>query len=724
MNNTFTFRFKGAGLPGKAKLVVFCENDISPDSISENIKSDTSKNLLPASVYILSTHLNKKNLTKAAENNSFIKELKGILGDDVEIHFGISTPKGKIIPISEDEAPLLSDEIIKAGALEIFEKRKGLISSSPQYHFKKPSGAHCDKFIRVSNLLTSSAEVTFLSLGILPYITKNIRRVYVDTSSISYLISRALQLSGEEKGTLINIDSFESYAAFEQNLDFIEGNDSLMIISATTSGSLVKRIIKEKNFEKRNIITLFHHSLPPDQLGIHSLDEIIQDGIYSAPANECNLCNKDNSRVIHIVGEQFLPETPKHEQFLIRKPHFLKSREKFFSEFATRELLKFDFKLLKDRETEHFYFDMEKLCLNIDSFSDFKNDLYSELNRHFSVDIKTVIFFGDNGSLQLKEKVISYLSEKKITSINFIDYESVDENEFPKNSSVMVISGSITSGRNLLFASRKLRILSSSASIKYLVGLSKLPTKEDFDLLDKNLTQGGHTLITLRKCELPRIKERIKTSWTVEKNFLDKFNDPFNDEQEDLPQILKSRLDDDVNQNNLFLKKANGDTLKLRGTFAFWSDLDELICSNASQSDVYWTMQSIFHDQRNHNNQKGLASIYHFTVISPVCFDRFNDGVIQACILRSASPSELNYSINEEYSRQMTDILTSIISNWDNDQGEACLEFLMSMCSGRLKLTPSHTAEITELKSDSMTEDMKFLLEKLEQKNKKHSTTQ
>jgi len=73
-------------------------------------------------------------------------------------------------------------------------------------------------------------------------------------------------------------------------------------------------------------------------------------------------------------------------------------------------------------------------------------------------------------------------------------------------------------------------------------------------------------------------------------------------------------------------------------------------------------------------------------VLSPRCFDRFNDGVIQASILRAAHPAELDYSIDEKLSRDMWHVLDTIFSANSTQAGEAALEFLLALAMKRLKL--------------------------------------
>jgi len=110
----------------------------------------------------------------------------------------------------------------------------------------------------------------------------------------------------------------------------------------------------------------------------------------------------------------------------------------------------------------------------------------------------------------------------------------------------MVVAGAITSGIALLSVSRKLRSINCLSSITYLVGFSKLPNKESYAQLDKDLCQGGHTLVAIRDCQLPRIKDPVMTAWDRECQLLsswDETEDPLTQHtQPDIPPSLPDVL--------------------------------------------------------------------------------------------------------------------------------------------------------------------------------------
>lgn len=709
MSDNFAFRFDGNGGLKNKNLAVFCSAEVRPDQITKVIKEDCDKNFLPGLVCLICSSSYRDEIKNLNENDTFLSEIENLLGIEKRVAFFEIDQHGEILvlPFGSKESDSVNPiSIQQGGMLEIFRTRRGIITSSPNYHFVKPSGQHCDKFIRASNLLVSSPEVMFLASPLMSYITSSIKRIYVDTSSIAYLVLTAIQMKPPGLVSKISIHSFESYSGVNKNYDFVEDDSSLIVISATTSASLAEEIVNNTTFLYRQIVTLFHTGLPENQKGIFDISKALSTKIVSTSPEDCEFC-KRGAKSISISGDQFLPETPKDELVVIRKPDFTKKRESFFNDFATRKVLHWSVNSAgTGPHKEHFYIDVKKelTCTN----SKLKPALIRAFNKNVSQNMDVIVSVGGYGADALANEVKKLSSEK----MTIYELSSLNESCVKTFKSVVVVSGAITSGRKLLSASRKLRALGSDSVICYIVGFSKLPTPEAFEQLRKDLEQGGHNLVILKHAPMPRIKEHTKTSWNYEAELLSKFDDPFMDTGILFPELLVQRSAELIRGSSipLFLPTPAGVQLRLRKTFAFWSDLN-LDTDKATQADVYWTIQSVIHDLRLKSEEKGLASTYHSTLISPVCFDRYNDGVIQACILRSAQPVELNYSGDEFFSRQMTDVICSALSSWDSDHGEGLLEFLLALACKRLQVLDKHLGEIIALGTAEMPDSITFFLD-------------
>ena len=718
MSDYFAFRFYEPSEEKRKSLVIFFVEKVSLNTVSKAIKQDITENLVPKNVYLMTLENSLIGCDNCKDDNSFVSEFTSYVGEiDNHLHCLSADGYGKLSYCDKSAVPQnITNAILQSGMIDLFKKHSGLISSSHGYHFLKPSGDHCDKFIRASNLLVSSIEVSFLAISLLPYFRYGLKRIYVDTSSIAYLVSIAIQLFVDFRGSVPSVESFESYAVLDEDYDFVENKSSLLFISATTSGSLTKKLLSRTSYSKEQVVTLFHVNLPEGQEGIFDVTSAISSGIDSRKASVCEFC-KRGSKLIRIAGDQFLPENPKHELLVIRKANFSRQRQDFFEQFAITSVLKWNCSVsTNDDNREHFFIDVDKaLSLETKTFSP---SLLKNIKRYISRDLAVVVTLADAGSKALEKKLRDNLGEGA-DGIKWFSPESLEEEGIVGSASVIVCAGAITSGRSLLAISRKLRKVDPSATITYFVAFSKLPNKVSFEQLQKDLQQGGHNLVVLSHCPVPRVKQYTKTAWDWEREVLFPFSDddPLGYGDVALPETLSERLllltGEANDDNSLFLLDPCKQPMKLRRTFAFWSDLgfsDEKI-ENTTQSDVYWTVQCILHDLRNDSENNGLATTYHTTLISPANFDRYNDGVIQACLLRSALPVEMDYRVDTVFSRQMTDVICSVITNWKNAQGEASMEFLMALWTKRLRINDDHFQEIISLKTDEMPCSMIFLLE-------------
>ena len=91
------------------------------------------------------------------------------------------------------------------------------------------------------------------------------------------------------------------------------------------------------------------------------------------------------------------------------------------------------------------------------------------------------------------------------------------------------------------------------------------------------------------------------------------------------------------------------------------------------------------------NQEDGLfQTTFVKNLIDPFIFNRFNDGIIQASILRASKADELNYSLSFNHSNNMLSLINTFIKHKEEQQGEAIFEFLYSIAIGKLRLHNNH----------------------------------
>ena len=120
----------------------------------------------------------------------------------------------------------------------------------------------------------------------------------------------------------------------------------------------------------------------------------------------------------------------------------------------------------------------------------------------------------------------------------------------------------------------------------------------------------------------------------------------------------------------------------------------------ATQADLFASICVALTTLRNHGDpSRRLAhNAYERAVLSPSNFDRYNDGVLQASILRAAHPSELAFgACEEDLSEDMLRVLIDALPDERHpDKSEALLEFIIALLTGRLTLLPSQAARYSE----------------------------
>jgi len=141
-------------------------------------------------------------------------------------------------------------------------------------------------------------------------------------------------------------------------------------------------------------------------------------------------------------------------------------------------------------------------------------------------------------------------------------------------------------------------------------------------------------------------------------------------------------------------------------------------CRDASQADVFTTIAAILENLRSGDRvaqaRRLTNTIYDRSVLSAETFTRYNDGVIQAAILRAAHPIELNYEDAPTESRLVADLIEHMAELAAVPQGEALSEFLLALVLRRLKLCESDMKRLKEeVSGKSLSSMQDWLVQKL-----------
>lgn len=737
--------------------VIFCENDHNMISnLQSEIKTFYETNAQTDEIFVFGGEDLRNSLLLAfdAKTNETFRHIPTARIDHLIDNLFVFTYDEKgvwsLIKGSCDIKKETYHGMFNEGLQKIFQKRGGLIESKEAHHYVFPSGKHCDKFLRTGNILLHSSEIFFIAFNLLKYFdTDRHNQIFCDTSSINSLAFTLQELKRRLTKAIHNKDiktkPVESFSSYEGIIkaDGKRLESSLILISASTSSNIIQRIIAEHPIVEENDIQILYFLGPEEayhQKKAHIIcnltydDEINPNGIPLYPtytSSNCHLCD-NGSHPVKINGDIMLPESPKINRIILGKKDAPANMGRFSQEFSAFEkdkdnIIKVNYKEGPQRDLQYeLYFDihhvLDALIKGKTQYKAFKAKLDDYINQYIPANVKFLICLPDEGSLLMADYILSRIKEniaqgKEPVKVKFKDVDKIippkEEDAAKVEGSAVIIGSCISNGKNLLYLSRSLRSMDKLKLI-YFIGLCRTSSEQQLEFLKSNLTQGiyGKESNSFHTVENFYFTNEVKnTSWLREIEFLKQFSDflEFHTSEElDLKPIslwVDQRTDILNNSmsstqkglaNNLFYPSVfDNKELKLRKNYAFLAYPKYHV--NLSQADVYFTISSILNRLRNVREGNNLKqSEYVRNLLDPNNFNRFNDGIIQASLLRAAHVNEISYHIDVELSLEMKGILETLISNYNSEQGEALLEFLYALASKKMTLQPAHLTGICQ----------------------------
>ncbi len=581
----------------------------------------------------------------------------------------------------------------------IFASRGGFVESSPTYHFQNPSGRHTERFIRLSNILVRGAEIAFIGFCTLPFIPAGTKVAYLDTPSL-YAVVAAIndQLSSfADSGSAILADNFRSYGGL-QNYQFDQQAESVALISASSSGGMATDLIDRFNFDKSRVVHLLYLGKPnPTLNAICDLKfhrEKNPNGYDSLPAVEesghCRMCDA-GSVAIKLQGDQFDIAGPQPDALLIKKEDAPKGLSDLMERLGKGQILSVGLGVPGSGQPRQFTVDETKLL----TAPLFRERLDYVLRRTVPAKLSHVIPI-DGHSHELAGKMVACVADVGGTA-QFITPDKLNDIPAGTNGAIAIVAAVIESGRSLLDISRDLRSVAPKAPLIYFVGCSKTSGMKGRQSLESTLVQTDlplkHQFVAVETIILP--PSELRNAWWTELQLL---QDP--DFEKQIPAALKALFETRIDclrkasqplVDNLFLPSDPDPNrwLKLQPGFVFWTE--DTAKPGHSQADVFFTIASVLQQLRaNAEYLNKPAAIrtgwFQQTILAPGNFGRFNDDIIQASLLRAASPFEMNYSNSVTESRELGRLIRRVLEAAALPRGGAAAEFLLAISMRRLQL--------------------------------------
>ena len=598
---------------------------------------------------------------------------------------------GKSFYITErkDIQPLQKDRIIRLGIWRIAEanKNKGVLHCAPEgCVFEKPSGERHLYYLRGGALLGSDSQCGFLAFSLLDMIDEGkIKCIALDTMAIAPLAYKLIVLKNGFDSVNWNpeVYSFHSYAGFKgtdaSRNALADSGRTFILVSASSSGNMPKEIRKYWNVPESQICTLL------------TFDENDGESFTGRVLHKVETPEKrllDYLTPVKIAGEFFVPQQRKVKQFLLRAKHAPKGLKD-----AMNYLYQAD--VFKIKVESGLWVDAGQLaeegCI--------KNWLKEATKRRAPASTSHVVYV-DDASKKMAGEVKGQLSAYGI-EVDLVGLDGLCK-KVENVRSVVVVSAVARSGEKLLDVSCRLRnLLSEGCSIAYFVGLYIPESNEKKEKFLSSLTYSPARSFkyTFDCWNCFPIGKSNSGMWSREIDVLRRY-EAF--EESSRWNVISKDVFEDV-----FWGSLTEQELRIRSDFAFWAP--NFNREKAKGSAVYFTVLAVLQKARDEHGF--YSSEYEGVVLDPDCFARFNDGVIQASLLRGCEPAELNYRGAKEASAFMRDLIIGMIRREPSEANEALPEFLLALRLEKMSLEKGDLKEVkTALQKSACSEEIKLLL--------------
>ena len=586
------------------------------------------------------------------------------------------------------------DHFIQQG-LHALVRTNPVVQIAPAGHvFKHPSKTVNKLFVQARELATSEAQLAFagrcLCRALNALSDPGLSVVYIDTMGVYSLVRETLLFAGSKA----TIHSFHSYTELSELSPPTE--PYALVISASTSGGMARKLHVEQGFDEERLLTLIDTTKA-------SRNGAIMIALEDVDISYRKQLSDGTETQIELFGEHFSSKAKPPRAVTLGQPHFPRRLREFLKEFGIGGLLGLNEQPVGGSALRLVCFDSSAAGRN-KKLLDWLKD---EIDWRVSVAIDHVINADDDGSKALAEAAADKLHAAKGCPnrpvVTAYSNSSLTKSTLAQAQGVLVVQAVAGDGGLLREISRDLReFIAPDVPRHFLAGVGLPESEETWQRLQQFLVKntGPRDYGFSTWLVLPIGSDGTTNAWQDLSKIatLAQLETPV--VAGVTPEIVTASIDLAVQLVKEafkgFLPTSSNTALGLSEGFLFFGDAFDGRLHEVPVSATYLTVASVLQAARDLNvpaNQLKPTG-YESVVLSPENFLRYNDNLLQACLLRAAHPSELDYSSSPHLSRLMKEFLLKVLSRNVHPYGAASLEFASALACGRLKLIADDRKEL------------------------------
>ncbi len=573
-------------------------------------------------------------------------------------------------------------EFAQKYAAAIYEESKSKLVAPHGYQFRKPSGRARTVFLRAENMLHELDSVNVFNHLLLQKWTDEMNTIYIDSFTISsFAMGLQLLISHFEENNISRVPTIQNFRSYQKvsDFNFPMHENYLVIISASTSGGLARNLIENHGAAEKRIVHLVGAapgSVAPSTVkqwfrtSCLFFDELPEETTPAGP----------QLQDINIPTEKFVVTPPVRVR--ITQRHVEEAKTSMLADSFYNDHLH-----IKQSGRDAGYGRYHLFSTVPD-----KVEISPGLNKWMSAELvhqvpgsaKTIVYGNDSISKILANELKQIISCKKMISRLNLKKSRINYND---SDSIVVVVYEDSELDELAAICQTLRKWPETFK-HYVVCYSFPQTKTKFEAVRQDLIKGekerkyGWSSYLI----MPMGSMDIHDSWLSD---YPKFtSEKVSNLSRDLPKKLRKSLLDRISDSDrlpIFFPNINGDRLILRDGSVFFPNSG----MEHSHESVYLAVSTTIQVAREGKFEDGLRfddDPFSNTVIDPRMFSRYNDGILQASLLRALRPSELDFSGDALISGEFTAIILNIIQHAQETIGEAALEFLAALATRKIAL--------------------------------------